>query len=295
MTTGEKSDIMGEKNPVSVSGSGERTKNQVGFFQHYEREGKGVTKADVAAESPVKRFFAELGHRFWQLIVLNLLYLLACIPVVTIGPATAAMNYVCRNFSQAKPVDFFTDFIEKCKEHFKQGFFAFLIQAAIGALLYGSFEAWTNPAFGFQASSGWKTVAVVLIFFVAYLLICGTFYLFPMMVSFDLPLKQLIRNSVILAMSQFWRNLVMLAGAAVFLLLPSLLLYLEATWFLVIPLFFTFSFTAYLNNGLVFPVLKKYVATPDPVPEESEGSEESAESGSDPEENAADPDRADEN
>jgi uncharacterized membrane protein YesL len=60
-------------------------------------------------------------------VLLNVLYLLACVPIITIGPATAAMNYVCRNFSQGKPVSFFTDFIEKCKEYFKKGVLAWLL------------------------------------------------------------------------------------------------------------------------------------------------------------------------
>lgn len=234
----------------------------MGLFNRYQREGKGVTKEEVAAETPIKRFFVEYVHRFWQMIVLNMLYLLACAPIITIGPATAALNYVCRNFSQAKPVDFFSDFVEKCKEHFKQGFFASLIQILLAVALYFSFESWTSPASVFNAPSGWKTAAAVLIFFVAYLLVCSSFYLYPMMVSFDLSLRQLIRNSVILAMTQFWRNLVMIA-VAVLLLGMSAAVFVGLPVLLPIPLFLAFSTMAYFNNSIVFPVLKKYVAAPE--------------------------------
>lgn len=48
-----------------------------------------------------RRFFVFIEvffHKFWKLIGLNLLFLLSCIPVVTIGPALCAMAYVTRNF-----------------------------------------------------------------------------------------------------------------------------------------------------------------------------------------------------
>ncbi len=245
-------------------------------FFNYNKEGRGVTKADVAAESPIKRFFTEFLHRFWQLVLLNVLYLLACVPIVTIGPATAAMNYVCRNFSQAKPVFFFSDFIEKCKEHFKQGLIVWLIQLAVGALLVGSFFSWTDE--GFNASEGFRTAAVIVIFVFAYALLFSSFYIYPMMVSFDLSVKQLIRNSVILAVTQLWRNIVIFLVLAAFAVLTFLF------WPLTfpVPLFLAFTVLCFVSNSLIYPVLKRYVATPDPEPQAPEV---------DPEE---DPDQAEE-
>ena len=251
----------------------------MGFLFNYNKEGRGVTREEVLSESPLKRFGVELVHRFWQLIVLNLLYILACVPIITIGPATAAMNYVCRNFSQAKPVDFFSDFIEKCKEHFKQGVIVFLLQAVMGAALYFSFNMWTNPELwggeeAFASMEGMRTVAVVFIFLVGYLLVFGSFYVYPMMVSFDLPLKQLLRNTAILAVSQLWRNILMILTV----LALAFLTYLFWPISFPIPLFLAFSLSCYVSNSLVFPVLKRYVAAPEepkePEPEFFGGDEE---------------------
>lgn len=242
-------------------------------FFNYNKEGPGVSREDVLYESPVKRACSEFFHRFWQLVLLNVLYLIACVPIITIGPATAAMNYVCRNATQGKPVSFFTDFIEKCKEHFKQGLAVWLIQLAVGALLVGSYFSWTDGEF--LVSSTFRTVAVVVIFFFGYLLLFGSFYLYPMMVSFDLSVKQLIRNSAILCMTQLWRNLVILATLAVLVVLT---LFFDIL-FLPFHLFVSFSLINYVSNALIFPVLKRYVAEPvEPekekkapeIPEESE-------------------------
>ena len=238
----------------------------VRLFPNYNKEGKGVTKAQVASEGPVKRFFSEFIHRFWQLILLNLLYILACVPLFTIGPATAAMNYVCRNFSQAKPVFLFSDFVEKCKEHFKQGIGVWCIQLLAGGLLTASFFGWTDASFA--VSGTFRTVALVLIFIVAYLVICSSFYIYPMMVSFDLTVKQLIRNSVILSLTQLWRNLAMLLVFCALLILTLLF------WPMTFPvvLFLVFSVMCFVSNSLVFPVLQKYVASPEPAEKTEEKS-----------------------
>lgn len=226
-------------------------------FFNYNKEGRGVTREDVASESPIKRFFTEYFHRFWQLIFLNVLYLIACVPIVTIGPATAAMNYVCRNMTQGKPVSFFSDFVEKCKEHFKQGLAVGLIQVAVSVLLVTSFLSWTSSGWG--ATEAWRTAAVIVIFLVAYLFFFGSFYLYPMMVSFDLSVKNLFRNSFILAMTQLWRNLVILAVIAAMLFLTFLF------WPISFPvaLFLLFATVFFTSNALIYPVLVRLVATPE--------------------------------
>ncbi|MBQ5742883.1 MAG: hypothetical protein IIV79_01665, partial [Clostridia bacterium] len=127
---------------------------------------------------------------------------------------------------------------------------------------------------GFEAPSVFRTVAVVVIFVFGYLLLFGSFYIYPMMVSFDLTVKQLIRNSVILALTQFWRNIVMLLVMIALLILT----YLFWPLTLPVPLFLGFTLMAYVSNALIFPVLERYVATPveEKTAESSENTEEDA-------------------
>ena len=62
-------------------------------------------------------------RHFWELLRLNLLYIIACIPIITIGPATAAMTKLCRNYYQERHVYIWTDFWKAFKDNFKQGMF----------------------------------------------------------------------------------------------------------------------------------------------------------------------------
>ena len=84
----------------------------MGLFGNYNKEGKGVSINEEKKSFPV-RYIKVFTSRFWQLVVLNLMYVFACLPIITIGPATAGFTYVLRNYSEGKPVYLFSDFMEK--------------------------------------------------------------------------------------------------------------------------------------------------------------------------------------
>lgn len=227
----------------------------MGLFNNYIKEGKGVKKSSVEAPlyiSMVKRF----SKRFWQLVLLNLLYTFACLPIITIGPATAGLNYVLRNYSQDKPTYLFSDFVEKCKENFKQGFIISIIDAILAAVLVFSAITWSDASF---AVPTWlRPVALIFIFFVFYVFISANFYIFPMMVSFNLKTKQIIRNSIILGAYKLGQNIIMIIFSAVIIFVFFI------TWPASMPMIFflPFSLCGFFINSLIYPILIKHIATP---------------------------------
>ncbi len=225
------------------------------FKADYDKEGPGVSK-DTAMDPGFIRFFKVLWSRFGQIVILNILYIFACVPIVTIGPATAALTYVLRNMSQSKPVFFISDFVEKCKTSFKQGFLVTVIDAVVAILVYFSFMFWSDSSMAIP--SFFRPLALVITFIVAYLTICMNFYIFPMMVSFDLPLKKLVKNSIILAMYKIWHNIAIVAFTLALVVICFLLGLLSVP--IIITLFF--SVICLFNNFIVYPLLVKYVAAP---------------------------------
>lgn len=236
----------------------------MGFFKMNTKEGPGVEK-DEGKVPGIVRFFKVFAGRFWQIVVLNALYVFCCLPIVTIGPATAGLTYVMRNFSQGKPVEPFGDFFAKCKEHFKQGLAVFFIDlAVIGAAAFAAYM-WSSDEM--QVSSFLRTVALVVVFFVSIICLFANFYIYPLMVSFDLPFKKLVRNSIILGGYTLGRNIVMTLVAAAMIAICFFLFPLS----IIIILFFAFSFCTLVNQFLTFPILVKYVAKPEEKkPEENE-------------------------
>ena len=85
-----------------------------------DKIGPGVSKNEEKAPAYI-RFFKTYFTHFPTMVGLNLLYLFCCLPIVTIGASTAALNYVMRNYVRGVHVDPYHDFLKKCRENFKQG------------------------------------------------------------------------------------------------------------------------------------------------------------------------------
>lgn len=234
--------------------------NKVSIFKpDFDKEGAGVSKKDRGLPS-FFRFFYVIGHRWWQVIVLNMLYFFLCIPIVTIGPATAGLTYVLRNYSQEKHAYMFDDFAEKCKQHFVKGLIVSIGQIFMVFLVFLSFNFWTRSGelYGMNFPPLVNTIALIVTFYFAYMALSTSLYIYPMMVSFDLPLKKIVRNSWILATYKPLRNIAMF--------LFNLLIVLLCWWLfplsLPIILFLAFSICNLFNNFMIYPLLVKYVATP---------------------------------
>lgn len=170
----------------------------MGFFSQYTKEGHGITKEQANAPAFIQ-FFRILSTRFWSLIILDILYLIFCIPIVTIGPATAAMVKILRNWSRREHAFLWADFWETFKLNFKQGFIVGIINLVVWALLiYDLWFFWANGA---------PMIYVILIIISAVVWLFMNYYLFTMLVTFKLTLPQLYKNAFIFAWVGIIRNI----------------------------------------------------------------------------------------
>ncbi len=69
------------------------------FSANFEKEGPGINKNDPEKEG-ISLFLELLTLRFWDIIKLNLIFLIYCIPLVTIGPAIGAMTSITMSMIQ---------------------------------------------------------------------------------------------------------------------------------------------------------------------------------------------------
>ena len=81
-------------------------------------------------------FFDIYFRKFWNLIVLNILYVICCIPIVTIGPATAAMTKILRNYAREEHAFLWSDFWDTFKNNFWTAFVVGLIDLFAVILIY---------------------------------------------------------------------------------------------------------------------------------------------------------------
>lgn len=166
-----------------------------GLFD-YSKPGKGVDK-----NTPKKKrfllFFELFFRKFSKLVSLNFIYLLFCLPIVTIGPATVAMMKILKDMSLEKPIFLWSDYVDTFKKNFKQGFIVGLINLILSILIFIASNFYITKI---QSGSGnFFYFPLTITLFISIMLLMMNFYLLLMISVVDLKLIPMIKNSLSLA------------------------------------------------------------------------------------------------
>lgn len=204
--------------------------------------------------SPDSRFM-RIMSRVADLILLNLCYLLTCVPIFTIGAASAALYTICFRFGTEAEEGVIKSYFRAFRENFKQGIGVWLIVLLCGV------TALINAWIFFAMPGVLRFPAVIFaILFVLALLIFG--YAFPLLSQFDNGVWPTLRNALILGLGYLPRSL-LITAVNVFpfvLMLADFYLFLQSA-FLWTVLYF--SLAAYVNTFLLKGVFAPYLADED--------------------------------
>ncbi len=228
-----------------------------GLFDH-ESSGVGIPKGHQN-KSKVKGFFQIFFRRFWKLAFLNLLYILFCIPIVTIGPATAGMVKVLKNFSQETHAYVFIDFWDSFKKNFKQSFIVGIVNILIVLCMVAGFIVY--PTLAKQSGNIIWYILFITVASVSLVLMMMNFYIFLMIVTTNIKLKDIIKNSFVLAFVEFKKNLLTVFIIVITLAISTVLVIFYSN-FLIFMLFGPLTTLGLLVCYNCHPVIKKYVIDP---------------------------------
>lgn len=228
------------------------------FFGNYDRAGSGIAK-DGTPKKGLKLYFEILGVRIWKLFALNLFFTIFCIPVVTVGPALAGMTKVLRNYSIDKNAYVFADFWEGFKKNFGKAFILGIVDIiaytgiVIGCVMYPVFAK--NPGCEYFYVLLAVTVSVGVAFTIM------NYYMYLMLVSTKLSMKNIIKNALYLSFLEPKRNIL-----AVFIMLISMFIYyllisINLQFLFILPLV-PAAFIAFTVIFICYPVVQKYVVNP---------------------------------
>lgn len=184
-----------------------------------------------------------------QFIALNLVYLICCLPVVTIGPATAALYQVTLREARREHGYLIRKFFQHMKEMFVQGMATFLFFAALLSVAVYALVFWF--ALGAPMASAAFTVTVLL----TVIVFGAMLYVFPLMARFQNSLLGTIKNAFLFALSNpgysFVLILIQVFLVSLLYLFPAMKVFMAAIGF---------SFTAYCNSFLFGRIFRPYEA-----------------------------------
>lgn len=206
-------------------------------------------------------------NRLADLVWLNILYIICCIPVFTIGASTTALYYVTMKIVKNEEGYITRSFFKSFKMNFRQATLLWLLALAVGGILALDYSIMTGR-FGdtIILSETIKKVFVGVLFGIGSIYIFIMTYLFPLLAKFDNSIKNIIRNSFLISIRHLPYTVVLILIAVI----PIVLIIVVSE---LIPLLFLilFSLIAFTSSYVFVRIFANY------IPSDSEQDTDTAE------------------
>lgn len=208
--------------------------------------------------SPDSKFLQAMS-RIGDLLVLNLLFLLTCIPVFTIGAAATALYTVCFRFDTDREKGLIRSYFAAFRGNLKQATLLWLLMLLCGGT--ACFNMFLFYGMSGPVHYGFVLFAVLL----ALVLLIGGLA-FPLLSQFDNDNRSMLKNALILSLGYLPRA----AAVAALNIFLFILMFVDFYLFLQTAFIWAalyFSAAAYLNTILLKKVFAPYMA-PDEATEQ---------------------------
>ena len=207
-----------------------------------------MLKGVFSLDNPVMRFLSRVA----DIMILNLLFLLCSIPVVTIGASLSALYYCLFKIKEEEEGYLVRKFFHSFKDNLKQATLMWLIFLAFFLLLFLEFLMYRNV----EGTSGSVVRSIVLIGLIFWYLICT--YAFALQSKFYNSIGNTLRNAVLLMFANGPRSIAIIgltAAAIAFTLMQKEIIVI---WnLLLVWILFGFSGIATINVQFLFPIIQK--------------------------------------
>lgn len=199
-------------------------------------------------DNPIFRTLGKLA----DLMILNIVFLICCIPVITIGPALTGMSYVTLKMAECEEGYIAKSFFKSFRQNFKQGTIIGLIMLVIGLILGIDFLI-LKEATGSMVTYLRIGIAIAAFFYLMIML-----YLFAVLARFYNPIKTTIKNAFIMSIADFPRTLVMIL-ITVGSVIATFLTETTLMYGILIWIMFGFALVSYCNCLFLKKVFAKYM------------------------------------
>ena len=198
-------------------------------------------------DSPVMRFLGRIG----DIIILNLIFVVTALPVVTVGMALSALYTVAMKLARGEDPSVLREYIRAFWRNRKPATICWLIMAAAGALIFLDFRL--AGAFGGTL----YTVVRLLLAMIFGVWMLTFLYLFPYIARFENTVFHSVKNALFLSAAHLPSTVMMLVisiGLIVVTLFTSRTFVIGTIgWF-----FAGFAAVAYTQSFLFSRIFSKY-------------------------------------
>lgn len=194
-------------------------------------------------DSPLMKALTKM----WDLMILNLLTILCCLPVVTAGASLTAMHHVLLLMARDEEGKISTEFKDSFRENLKEGSLMGLLYLAFGVVAVLAFRIL------FQRKAAMTSLSVALLAMLAVFVLATSLYAFPLLGRYENTISGTLKNAAILTVAYLPKTVLMLAVTAGAVILCGTFFRYAA------PAVFMIGLTCpgYLCAKLYDPIMKK--------------------------------------
>ena len=192
--------------------------------------------------NPVMRGLSEIAN----IILLSCAWLVCSIPIITIGPATAAMYYVAQKLVRGENPKIFRCFLHSFRGNLRQGIVLTLVFGFSAAVLYYDY------LFSYMVNESLGQMLRIVFVVAAALWLMIACYGFPLQAQFQNRVKTTLKNALFLGLTHPGKTLALLAmhllPPVVCLALPELFVRLLPLWIFAAPGLLAYFSTLFLRK-----------------------------------------------
>lgn len=151
-------------------------------------------------------FWERMG-KLYYIIVLNFLWILFSLPLITIGPSTVALHRCMFSLINGKEMHVFTEFYQSFKWNFVRNMKAGIAVVGFGMLLLSSRN------FYFEIAANTSLTIYYFYIFLVFLFALFFVTVFPVLGTFDGPVLELLQTSLFLSIKNLPMSILMVVIA----------------------------------------------------------------------------------
>lgn len=194
-------------------------------------------------ESPFIRFLNLVG----DLMILNFMMIICCLPVFTVGAACTGMHYVLLKIVRGEEGYLVKGFFKSFKQNFRQATLIWLMMLVVIAIITGDFLIFSYSDLQFPKAF------IIFILALVVLMLMVSVYIFPVLSRFDNTIKNTLKNAFFMAILNLPKTILMV----LLLILPLIVLYVSA-YAGIFVIMFGISLPAYLSAFLYSKIFRKF-------------------------------------
>lgn len=203
-----------------------------------------------SADSPLMRGLTRLA----DVMILNVLFIVTSLPLVTIGASLTALNFTALRIVTDDCSSVTGDYLRSFRQNFRQATIVALLLALFAAVLAAWYVVVTNLAFGALA----EFVLLAIWYVIAFNFIAAALFVFPYLANFEGRTREVLRNARLLS----WKHPFTTLGAmtVIALCVTITVFYPQLTGYGLLWLLLGFAGIAVINGFLFARVFSTYIA-----------------------------------